>query len=105
MAKEWQKPHGVLVKTQVKLEIMNSWGPASLVLCFFSPASYQCRHSEGQVEVGGGKWEVGRGQGVQYHRMSPEWVRDQGVYCIHHEAESRLGWGSGRDPQGSPSCS
>ena len=59
MAKEWQKPHGVLVKTQVKLEIMNSWGPASLVLCFFSPASYQCRHSEGQVEVGGGKWKWG----------------------------------------------
>lgn len=55
MAKECPKAHGVLVKIQLKLEIMNSWGPASPVLCFF-PAAYQCRHSEGQMEAGGGEW-------------------------------------------------
>lgn len=99
------KAHGVLVKIQVKLEIMNSWGPASLVLGFFFPQL----HINADTAKAKWRWEVGSGERtqklVQHHQLSPEWVRDQGVYCIHHEAESRLGWGSGPNPQGSPSCS
>lgn len=43
------------------------------------------------------KWEVASGERTQKGptlRIVPEWVRGQGMCCIHSDMESSLGWGS-----------
>lgn len=104
MAKEWPKAHGVLAKIQLKLEIMKRWGPASPVLCFFSQQHISADTGKAKWRRDMGSWERTQKE-VQHHGLSPEWVRDKDVHCIHCDSESRLKWGSELYPQGSPSCS